>query len=33
MIVKRREIPINILQLEALNDRLPVNHVKKELVA
>ncbi|EDL64398.1 nuclease-related domain-containing protein [Bacillus sp. SG-1] len=33
MIIKLREIPLIILQLEALDGRLPVNHEKKELVA
>jgi hypothetical protein len=32
VIVKHRDIPMNILQMEALNGRLPVNHLKKELV-
>jgi hypothetical protein len=33
MIVKHREIPMTIVQMEALDRRLPVHHVKKELVA
>jgi hypothetical protein len=32
MIIKPRTVPVNLLQVEALNERLPGSHIAKELV-